>query len=97
MVLDISFFLFVLLLCWTRYKGYCGACEGSKIGDIFQILVTGGAVILFVGVVPTIKVLIILALTSVVRYAFINRHGTKEEKPKYKKKGKSGCCDDNFI
>ncbi|MGL5716874.1 MAG: hypothetical protein ACRCX2_27915 [Paraclostridium sp.] len=95
MILDIVFFIFILVLCWSRHKGYCGTCDGNKAGDIFQIITVGTVVIFFVGIVPVIKLLIIILLTCAVRYAFLNRHGQKENTGKGKN-GKKGCCDDLF-
>ncbi|MGL5716429.1 MAG: hypothetical protein ACRCXX_13930 [Cetobacterium sp.] len=91
-IFNLIFFIIVVGLCVVRHKGYCGTCDGNKWGDIFQILVTGIAIIFLVGIYPIVKLAAIILVTCILRYSFINKFENKD-----KKNTNCNNCEDNFV
>lgn len=93
MVFNILFLILVLILIISRAKGYCNDCEGSKIEDIFQILVVGIIIIFWIGVIPILKLILVILLSCIGKFLLRK----KSNKNNSEKKSQCSNCEDNFF
>lgn len=97
-MLDVIFFVALVVLCLARYNGMCGTCEGSKFGDIFQISLTGLLIIFFVGTIYFVKIALIVLVMSGMRFlAFRPKKEIVKENGKKTVRKERSCCDEYFI